>query len=128
MARIRQARRCRARRTDGQPCGAYAIVGGTVCRAHGGSALQVRHAAALALAEASARRQFAVVLARHRREWIRWQANRIAVTSLLLGIPWQQVTAMDIVFCHVQYGQPALDDTAPKVRRDRRFGPRSPNS
>jgi hypothetical protein len=42
----RQARRCTARRsTDGQPCRAWAIVGGTVCRSHGGSAPQVLLAA-----------------------------------------------------------------------------------
>ena len=37
--------RCWARRKDGQPCGAPAIPGGTVCRRHGGSAPQVRLAA-----------------------------------------------------------------------------------
>jgi hypothetical protein len=38
--------RCRARRRrDRQPCRAYAIHGGTVCRLHGGAAPQVREAA-----------------------------------------------------------------------------------
>jgi hypothetical protein len=45
MARSRPAVRCRARRSDGTPCAGYAIVGGTVCRAHGGAAAQVRTAA-----------------------------------------------------------------------------------
>jgi hypothetical protein len=45
MARIRQARRCSARRKDGQPCGNYAIIGGRVCRIHGGAAPQVRRKA-----------------------------------------------------------------------------------
>ena len=45
MARSRPAVRCRARRSDGNPCAGYAIVGGTVCRAHGGGAPQVRAAA-----------------------------------------------------------------------------------
>jgi hypothetical protein len=35
-------RRCRARRTNGQPCGCWAIRGGFVCRVHGGAAPQVR--------------------------------------------------------------------------------------
>lgn len=38
-------RTCTAHRSDGQPCGAAAIAGGTVCRLHGGSAPQVRDAA-----------------------------------------------------------------------------------
>lgn len=45
MARVRPARRCSARRTNGEPCRCCAIVGGTVCRVHGGAATQVRRAA-----------------------------------------------------------------------------------
>ena len=37
--------KCRAHRSNGQPCGRWAIVGGTVCPTHGGSAPQVRAAA-----------------------------------------------------------------------------------
>ena len=42
MARVRQARRCHARRRNGLPCKAWAILGGYVCRTHGGAAPQVR--------------------------------------------------------------------------------------
>ncbi len=42
---------CTAHRTDGQPCQASAIRGGTVCRSHGGSASQVREAARRRLLE-----------------------------------------------------------------------------
>jgi hypothetical protein len=45
MAKIRQARKCRAHRKDGQPCRNYAIVGGVVCVKHGGAAGQVRRKA-----------------------------------------------------------------------------------
>ena len=45
MAKIRQARKCRARRKDGQPCRNYAIVGGHVCIKHGGAAGQVKRKA-----------------------------------------------------------------------------------
>lgn len=45
MPRTRQARKCRAHRKDGEPCGNYAIAGGRVCRMHGGSAPQVRRKA-----------------------------------------------------------------------------------
>jgi hypothetical protein len=55
MAKIRQARRCRAhRKSDGQPCGNYAVTGAAVCRMHGGAAGQVRRKARERLAEAQA--------------------------------------------------------------------------
>jgi hypothetical protein len=87
----------------------------------------VRHAAYVAVYEASLRRAFALAVARQRREWIAWQAHRVAVTSTLLDIPWREVTSAEIVWCHVEYGTPDLDDKAPKLRIDRRFGPRNPN-
>jgi hypothetical protein len=45
MAKIRQARRCRAHRKDGQPCGNYAVIGTYVCRKHGAAAGQVKRKA-----------------------------------------------------------------------------------
>ena len=45
-----EERRCRARHRDGGRCKNWAIRGGTVCRYHGGSAPQVRAAAAERLA------------------------------------------------------------------------------
>ena len=43
--RLRTRQRCTARRSDGQPCRAWAIHGGWVCAAHGGRAPQVAQAA-----------------------------------------------------------------------------------
>lgn len=40
-----RAIKCQAHTSSGRPCKAWAIVGGTVCRTHGGSAPQVREAA-----------------------------------------------------------------------------------
>lgn len=45
------ARRCTARRADGQRCTAAAIKGSNVCRVHGGSAPHVQRAARLRLLE-----------------------------------------------------------------------------
>jgi hypothetical protein len=47
--------RCRAKRTNGEPCRAYPIHGADVCRTHGGSAPQVKAAAKRRLAEEAAR-------------------------------------------------------------------------
>lgn len=43
--------KCKAKKTDGSPCKAWAIKGGEVCRVHGGRAPQVKAAAARNLAE-----------------------------------------------------------------------------
>jgi hypothetical protein len=52
VSRKRQARKCAGKRTDGEPCGSYAINGGTVCSAHGAQAPQVKAKAAEAVIEA----------------------------------------------------------------------------
>lgn len=52
MASRRLALRCVARRTNGEPCGNFAMVGCRVCHAHGGRAPQVRNAARRRLAMA----------------------------------------------------------------------------
>ena len=44
-----QPQPCTARRKNGEPCGAKAIRGGSVCRMHGGGAPQVKAAAAARL-------------------------------------------------------------------------------
>ncbi len=54
MGRTRQALKCSSRRTNGEPCRAYAIDGGKVCSAHGGRAPQVKAKAARVVAERKA--------------------------------------------------------------------------
>lgn len=51
MAKVRQARKCKGTRTNGEPCGNWAMNGSTVCHSHGGRAPQVKAAAAVRLAE-----------------------------------------------------------------------------
>jgi hypothetical protein len=59
MARIRPAVPCAARRSNGEPCKNYAMLGGAVCHAHGGKAPQTRQAAQRRLIMAQAERAFA---------------------------------------------------------------------
>lgn len=44
-SQLPMGRICTARRTNGEPCKRFAIVGGNVCSTHGGAAPQVKHAA-----------------------------------------------------------------------------------
>jgi hypothetical protein len=60
MAKMRQARHCAAHRTDGEPCGGWAVRGTTVCASHGGRAPQVQAAAQARLVVEQAAAQFGV--------------------------------------------------------------------
>ena len=124
MARKRQARRCKARRSDGQPCRAYAITGGVVCAAHGGRAPRVRQEARVRHVRAALRVAFAKADARWRREAEEWQVGRILAVADLLGISPADVTPLLMGWCVIEYGIPG-EETMPQIRVDRRYGPRS---
>lgn len=53
LSEPRKGARCSAHRTNGDPCNAFAIKGGTVCNKHGGSAPQVKKKAAERIQEAA---------------------------------------------------------------------------
>lgn len=53
----RPAVRCHAHRTNGEPCGNYAMHGASVCHAHGGRAPAVRKAAQRRMVEATLSRE-----------------------------------------------------------------------
>jgi hypothetical protein len=95
-----------------------------VCRSHGGLAPQARSAAYVRQTEADSRRQFDHEYRRWLREWQTWQARRIAITSVRLEMPVEQVTPFAIGICRSLYGEPQGPETEPKLRHDRRFGPR----
>lgn len=59
VTQIRQARRCKGRKSDGSPCRAYAMEGAMVCASHGGRAPQVRAAAAERLLQEQAAKELA---------------------------------------------------------------------
>lgn len=86
MAKIREARRCRARRRDGQPCRCYAIVGGFVCRAHGGTLPAVKRKARERVIEAGAYRALAA--------WLGSPAGQEAQDRAALAHDWPVIEAL----------------------------------
>jgi hypothetical protein len=124
VARKRQARRCHARRSDKEPCKAYAILGGTVCAAHGGNARRVRHAAAFHYWHARLGYAYDVAYKRWRREAENWQVRRILAAASILGISPERVTPGDLLWLGVE-GRIPGEDTMPQIRVDRRYGPRT---
>jgi hypothetical protein len=125
MARVRPARRCRARsKRTGLPCGAFAVVGAVVCRMHGAAASRVRVAAAQRLERLALERAMVhaeQLLAVRIEAWI---AERREVAGELLGKPAEEVTPEDVRHCSLVYGRPDPYDPGPQLRLDRRFGPR----
>lgn len=119
MARKRPAVHCRANRTNGEPCRAWAIVGGTVCWAHGGAASQVQHAAYVALVEARLRRAFAHDWARLEHEVREWQIRRYVFAAMALNIPVEQVDEAAIWWAYSEAGR--RSEPRPVIRHDRRF-------
>lgn len=125
MARVRQARRCQAHRADGEPCGAYAITGGYVCRVHGGASGRVRHAARVRRFETTMNIAFDKAYRRWQREVQDWQVGRVLAAADLFGISPETVTPGDILVGVIEGVIPG-DATMPAIRVDRRYGPRSP--
>ena len=125
MARKRQARRCRAHRSNGEPCGNYAIRGGYVCVAHGGSAWHVRDKANRRLLLASVYRQMRADDEMHKRDVVRWRVDQILTTASLLGMPIEDVDRAAILRCYVLYGGEPFTLQEPPRRSDRRYGPRA---
>jgi hypothetical protein len=121
VARVRQARRCHARRSDGSPCRAWAMAFQDVCRVHGGTAPRARKAAIDRRTEATLLRAFNADYERWLRDLAAWQAKRVMVTAELLGIDPADVQPVDIGCCIGIYGRPDSLDSKPAMRRDRRY-------
>jgi hypothetical protein len=105
------------------------MLGGTVCRTHGGAAPQVRYAAYVAHFKARVWRRYAAESARWGREWTAWQVERVITTADLLGIPATNVNEALIEWCRLEHGRPDPYDAAPRMRPDRRYtAPEPPHS
>ena len=124
MARKRQARRCTARRTNGQPCKAYAILGGEVCTAHGGSSWRVKVNALVRHWEPIVGGAYDRAYQRWRREVFDWHVRRILGAASILGTDPANVTEGDLLWLAID-GQIPSETTTPKIRVDRRYGPRT---
>jgi hypothetical protein len=125
MARTRQRRRCAARTTNGKPCRAFAVTGLKVCSAHGGTSPQARDAARRRRGEAGAERAYAAAYARWQRELEEWQAARIVTAARIWDIDPRDVNPL-LVGWLVEAGDVPPETDAPKIRVDRRYGPRTP--
>lgn len=124
MARKRQARRCTARRSDGKPCRGWAVLGCTVCSAHGGNAPRVRANGLLRYWQAKTTAAFDQAWERHRRELLDWQVRRFIAAACILGVEVEDVHPGDLLFLAIE-GQIPGEDTMPRIRVDRRYGPRT---
>jgi hypothetical protein len=63
--------------------------------------------------EAQINRAAAAALERYGRHWREWQAKRLATTSVMLGIPVQDVQPVDIGCCRSIYGVPDGPESEP---------------
>jgi hypothetical protein len=123
--KIRQARRCSARRRSGDRCHAFAITGGWVCAAHGGRAPQVRAAARQRVIMAQLERGLNESQRMHERRVEAWHEARREQVAELLGIPVENVNRAALLRCWLRHGRPNIYEDPPEFRWDRRFGPRS---
>ena len=119
MARVRrQARRCSARRSsDGQPCRAFAIIGGTVCSAHGGSAPAVRWAAFWRVEEQRMRAFVYRGVEWQRRRQVKVEAKRLLEAADVLGISIDEAAA----WWPTAWVVATLDEPQLTVRHERRL-------
>jgi hypothetical protein len=66
-----------------------------------------------------------VMWSRYKAEWRAWQDARVAEAAELLDMPAEQVTVVDIGWARAVHGRPGGEETAPRLRVDARYGPRS---
>jgi hypothetical protein len=100
------------------------MLGALTCRAHGGASPQARQAARIRATQEADERAFEAAWVKWRREMELWQARRVRTAARLMKVAPEDVTDALIGFCTAWYGSPEGPETAPQIRRDRRYGPR----
>ncbi len=98
---------------DGQPCGRRPVIGATVCFTHGGSAPQVKRAAAERTATLEAEHRARRVVA----SWDDQQDTALSPVEVLARV--MTVTYRQAALHRSQLAQLADDDQDPYVRRDK---------
>lgn len=123
MARVRQARRCGAHTTAGHECKNYAMMGGRVCRSHGGAAPRAREAARLRQLQRNFEKGFQRDWAGHEERLREWNIRRCTIAAERLGIDLEELTPALLGFAAATYADVDGIDDAPAFRADRRRGP-----
>jgi hypothetical protein len=130
MARRRWRHRCRAHRSNGQPCRAWSIDHAFVCAAHGGRAPRVRQAAAVRRVEDRLQRAFSAQQEKFREERTDWWTARIMHAAAVLDRDPMDIVAevkrqgwiVDMIGHRWPAGLRLEDEPQPRV--DHRFRPR----
>ena len=116
----RDPAKCRARRTDGRPCGRFPTRGADVCRSHGAGAPQVRAAAAERVLDGKVRATLArldvgqvdnplTALARLAAEVLAWKDSTAALVNRLESIRYQDARGAEQLRAEVVVWERALD-------------------
>ncbi len=124
MPRTRWAVPCRAHRSDGQPCGAWAIRGvGT----HGGASPNARATARERLVQDDFHRAYEGERRAYEQRLRGWQVTRIVAAAELLDMDPARVAAAPVLVGFAEYWHHAVPPAEPTMRSDRRYRAHRPD-
>ncbi|WP_131802460.1 hypothetical protein [Parafrankia soli] len=121
MPRVRWAVPCRAHRTDGSPCRAYAIRGGRVCRAHGGASPNARQVANTRMILDDFHRAFDREAKTLGERKTAWRVNRIIEAARHLEMDPVEVARSPVLVGFAEGWGKYSPPPAPERRDDHRF-------
>ncbi|MCM3886650.1 hypothetical protein [Frankia sp. R82] len=128
MPRTRWAVHCRARRSDGRPCGAWAIRGGRVCRTHGGASPNARATARERLLVDDLHRAYEGERAAHEQRLRQWWIGRILAAADLLDVDPAELARNRVMVAFAERWYDAPPPPEPQMRRDGRYRIRRPGA